>query len=283
MRRPLFNPIKALAISGLLLFAACEKEDSLPIAQLNETEETSQEVDLNSTMVDIDEVISSGFQRGGFANRTLASLEEDLCEKVRIEWLPNDRKMIIDFGEGCISPRGVTRSGKIIVTYTGRYWSPGSVITSTFENYYVDDRKIEGVRIVKNEGFNEKDKFFTFRIIVEGGKIIWPDGTFRTFISRHIRQVFLPNGDRGMVYKVLGGSKGKNRMGNEYMIEISSPLLYMERCMRSGIRIPSGGIFSLKVQSEAEIIVDFGRGSCDREVSITRGGETKTVTLPKRS
>lgn len=277
---PLF-PIKALAIVGLFLFAACEKEDALPSAQLDETEETSQEVDLNSTMEDIDEVTLSGFQRSGFANRTLVSLEEDLCEKVNIELFPNLKKMIIDFGEGCTSPRGVTRKGKIIVTYTGRYWSPGSVINSTFENFYVNDRKIEGVRVVKNEGFNEKDKFFTFRIRVEGGKITWPDGTFRSFESRHMRHVFLPNGDRGMIYKVSGGSKGINRMGNEYIIEITSPLFHMERCIRSGIRVPSAGILSLKVQSRGEMIIDFGGETCDREVSITRGGETKTITLPR--
>lgn len=281
MKSTLFKPIKALAISGILLLASCDKEDSLPANQLNETEETSQEVDLTSTMEDIDEVTLTGFQRQGFADRSLVTLKEDLCEKVKIEWLPNAKKMIIDFGAGCTSPRGVTRKGKIIVTYTGRYWTPGSVITSTFENFYINDRKIQGTRILKNEGFNEKDKFFTFKLVVEGGKIIWPDGTFRTFESRHVRRVFLLKGDRGFVYKVSGGSKGINRMGNEYIVEITSPLVFFERCIRSGNRIPSGGILSLKVESRGEIKIDFGSETCDREVSITQGGETKTITLSR--
>jgi len=280
MKTALFNPIKALAISGLFLFASCEKEDSLPFTQLNETEETSQEVDLTSTLEDIDEVTLTSFQRNGLTDRSLVTLEEDLCEKVKIEWLPNAKKMIIDFGEGCTSPRGVTRKGKIIVTYTGRYWAPGSVITSTFEDFYINDRKIQGTRILTNEGFNENDKFFTFKTVVEGGKIIWPDETFRTFESRHIRRIFFPNGDRGFVYKVSGRSRGVNRLGNEYVVEITSPLLFVERCIRSGNRIPSEGILSMRVQERGEILIDFGTETCDREVSISRGGETKTVTLP---
>lgn len=281
MKTALFNPIKLLAISGLLLLAACEKEDQLPNAQLNETEETAQEVDLTSTLEDIDELTLTSFQRNGFADRSLVSLEEDLCEKVKIEWLPNLKKMIIDFGEGCTSPRGVTRKGKIIVTYTGRYWAPGSVITSTFENFYIDERKIEGTRILTNEGFNSNDKFFSFKTHVEGGKITWPDGSFRTFESRHVKRIFLPDGERGLIYRVLGGSKGINRNGNDYVVEITSPLLFTDRCIRSGIRIPSEGVISLRVESKGELEINFGTDTCDREVSITRGGETKTVTLPR--
>jgi len=281
MKSALFNPINGLAICGLLLFASCQKDDSLPSSQLNENEETAQEVDLTSTLEDIDEVTLTSFQRNGFADRTQITLEEDLCEKVNIEWMPNAKKMIIDFGGGCTSPRGVTRKGKIIVTYTGRYWEPGTVITSTFENFYIDERKIEGTRIITNEGFNANDKFFTFKTLVGGGKVTWPDGTFRTFDSRHIKRVFLPNGDRGLIYKVSGGSKGQNRNANEYVVEITSPLIFSERCIRTGVRIPSEGVLSLRIQSRGEMKIDFGSDTCDREVFITKVNETKTVTLPR--
>ncbi|GAB2476095.1 hypothetical protein GCM10027164_02260 [Algoriphagus taiwanensis] len=269
-------------IAGLLLFASCSsEEDTNPADQLNETEETAQEIDLTATLEDVDEVALTGFQRNGFTDRTLVTLEEDLCERVKIEWLPNEKKMIIDFGEGCTSPRGVTRKGKIIVTYTGRYWAPGSVITTTFENYYVDDRKIEGVRVVTNEGFNSNDRFFTFKTVVEGGKITWPDGSFRTFESRHTKRIFLPNENRGIIYAVNGGSRGVNRKGNEYVVEITSPLFFAERCIRTGIRMPSEGVMVIRVQTRGAIEIDFGSDSCDREVSITFNGNTRTVTLPR--
>jgi hypothetical protein len=281
MKRTFYSATKFLLALGVLVFSSCQDEDTTPSAQLNETEETAQEVDLNASLEDIDEVALIGFQRNGFADRSLITLEEDLCSRVVITWLPGEKKMVIDFGEGCTSPRGVTRKGKIIVTYTGRYWSPGSKITTRFENYYVDGKKIEGIRVVTNEGFNEGDKFFTFKIVMEGGKITWPDGTFRTFEKRHTKRIFLPNGDRGVMYVITGGSKGKNREGKEFVVEIAKPLVYFERCIKSGIRVPSEGILHIQVQSKDKIIIDFGDKTCDKEVTITKNGDSKTVTLPR--
>jgi hypothetical protein len=281
MKTKIFSSISALAFSGLLLFSACEKEDALPSNQLNETEETAQEVDLTSTLEDIDEVTLSAFQRNGFTDRTEMVMEEDLCEKVKIEWMPNAKKMVIDFGSGCTSPRGVTRKGKIIVTYTGRYWMPGTKITTTFENFYVDDRKIEGTRVLTNEGFNENDRFFTFKTVTEGGKISWPDGTFRSFEARHTKRIFLPNSTRGIKYAVTGGSRGVNRAGKGFVIEIAKPLIFTERCIRSGVRVPSEGVLSIQVETKGKMSVDFGTEGCDREVTVTIGDQTKTITVPR--
>lgn len=272
--------VAAFFIAALGLLSSCN-EEALPSSSLDENTETAQEVDLTATMEDIDEVTLTGFQRNGFSDRTSVALEEDLCSKVIITWLPGEKKMIIDFGSGCTSPRGVERKGKIIVTYTGRYWTKGTVITTRFENFYVDGKKIEGIRVVTNEGFNENDKFFSFKTVVEGGKITWPDGTFRTFESRHIKKVFLPNGDRGMYYAITGGSKGINRKGNMYEVKITSPLLYLARCIQSGIRVPSKGTMTVTVESIGTMEIDFGTEACDREVSITRNGETKTITVPR--
>ncbi|WP_288369927.1 hypothetical protein [uncultured Algoriphagus sp.] len=270
----------ALAAVGFL-FTACQKEDEAPISQLEDSEEVNRETDLNGTLEDIDDIVLTGFQRNGFADRTVATVEEDLCERVDITWLPNEKKMILDFGDGCTSPRGITRKGKVIVNYTGRYWAPGSVITTTFEDFYINERKIEGVRIVRNEGFNQNDRFFTFITRVEGGKITWPDGTTRTFESRHTKRIFLPNGDRGFIYAVDGGSEGINRRGNSYRVEITDPLIYAQRCINTGIKIPSKGLLTLNVSERPQISVDFGDEGCDREVTISRGDQSRTITIPR--
>ncbi|MDX5337391.1 MAG: hypothetical protein LPK25_00075 [Cyclobacteriaceae bacterium] len=266
-----------LALGGLF---SCN-EDALPSTTLDENTETTQEVDHTAIMEDVDEVTLTGFQRNGFTDRTLVTMEEDLCNKVNISWLPGEKKMIIDFGDGCTSPRGVERKGKIIVTYTGRYWAPGTVITTRFENYYVNGRKIEGIRVVTNEGFNENDKFFSFKIRVEGGKITWPDGSFRTFESRHTKKVFLPNGDRGLSYAITGESRGINRNGVPYETKITSPLIFFERCIREGIRVPSKGVLTLAIEVRGIIEINFGTEGCDREVTITKNGDSKTISLPR--
>lgn len=282
MKKTFNNFLTTISLFGVLFFSACEyKDDALPTQSVDDAEETSYEVDLSSTMENIDEVTMVGFQRNGFGDRSLATYEEDLCEKVTITLLPGEKKMVIDFGEGCISPRGVHRKGKMIVTYTGRYWEAGTKIKTTFDNFFVNGRKIEGTREVTNEGLNPANRSFTFRIVVEGGKITWPDGTYRTFDSRHLRNVFLPNNDRGVRYTLAGGSKGVNRLGKEYLVQISSPLVFFERCLASGNRVPSNGKMKLKVSNREEIEIDFGSMTCDKEVTITKNGESKTLTLER--
>jgi hypothetical protein len=158
---------------------------------------------------------------------------------------------------------------------------PGTKITTTFENFYVDDRKIEGTRVLTNEGFNEGDRFFSFKTVMEGGKITWPDGTFRSFDARHTKRIFLPNSSRGIIYAVAGGSRGVNRAGKGFVIEITKPLIFAERCIRSGVRVPSEGVLSIQVETKGKMSVDFGTEGCDREVTVTIGDQTKTITVPR--
>ena len=65
--------------------------------------------------------------------------------------------IIVDFGDGypddCLS-YGKERRGKVIITYTGKYRDSLSVITTTFDQYYVNNNWIQGERIVTNNGRN---------------------------------------------------------------------------------------------------------------------------------
>ena len=277
--RSVLNLILMLSFGMILI--SCSQEEELPVSTLDDSDEIAQEIDVTAALEDVDEVTLVGFQRNGFSDRTTVTLEEDLCGSVNIEWKPGEKMMIIDFGEGCTSPRGITRKGKIIVTYSGRYWKEGTVITTQFENFFVNDRKIEGIRTVTNQGFNEENGYFTFSTTLENGKITWEDGTFRTTESRHIRRVYLPNGDRGIIYAVTGGSRGVNRNENNFGTEISEPLIFAQRCLNTGIRIPSAGIMTIGLEGKGRIEIDFGDEGCDREVTVTRGDNERTITLPR--
>ncbi len=272
-----------LAIIGFLAFAtfSCSEQSEIPMSTLDESDETLQETDLTETMEDIDEITLTGFQRNEFSGRLLVDTEDDICDRAVITWLLEEKKMIIDFGGGCTSPRGVVRKGKIIVSFTGRYWIPGTIITTTFENFYINDIQIEGIRVVKNLGFNAEESYFSFSTVVEGGKITWPDGTSKTFEARHTKRAYLPNGERGLFYAVSGGSTGTNRNGNSYISEIIEPLIFIQSCINTGVKIPSAGILSLKINGRQEIRVDFGDRTCDEEVTLTIGDQAKTITLSR--
>lgn len=281
MKRIPYFRLALVALGLLVISTSCQTDETSPATQLDESNEVIQETDLTGTLEDVDEMVLLGFQRNGISDRVSVTLTDDICDRTNISWLPAEKKMILDFGEGCTSPRGVLRKGKIIVTYTGRYWVPGSKITTTFENYSVDGKMIEGIREVTNEGFNLENNFFTFSASLKNGKMTWEDGSSKTFESRHTKRIYLPNGERGLYYAVSGGSKGLNRNGKSYFAETSEPLIFSERCIKTGVNLPNRGVLKIKIETRNLITIDFGTEGCDREVSITVGDKTKTITLPR--
>jgi hypothetical protein len=51
----------------------------------------------------------------------------------------------IDFGAGFTNPKGVTKSGKVIITYYDNATDPeGKYTLTTYDNYYIDGIHIEG-------------------------------------------------------------------------------------------------------------------------------------------
>ena len=79
--------------------------------------------------------------------------------------------MTIDFGDGCEGAKGNIRKGKIIVKHTAHFWAMKSKITYTFEDFYFNDNKIEGVKVVERMAFNSENGNPSSKITVDG-KII---------------------------------------------------------------------------------------------------------------
>ena len=67
------------------------------------------------------------------------------------------RTLILDFGEGCTGPGGVTRSGIIEIVLTGDMSEIGSVRTTTFDNFQVHNMTLTGTRIFTNVGPNDEE------------------------------------------------------------------------------------------------------------------------------
>eukprot|EP01036_Dinobryon_divergens_P056428 gene56428-75347_t len=65
------------------------------------------------------------------------------------------KTVILDFGNSnCVGNDGRTRRGKIVGSYTHWFQSPGTVVTITFDDYFVNDHEILGTKTITNEGYN---------------------------------------------------------------------------------------------------------------------------------
>lgn len=252
----LFAAIFAFALA----FTACEKNDSDTVTNTDEALATSEEetTAMNLFQDTEDEVDYEIETRD----------PSDDCPVITVS--PDDgsfpRTITIDYGtDGCVGLHGRVRRGVIIVTLTDSLKNPGAVRTVTFDNFFVDDAQIQGVKTLTNEGLNAEG-LPTFSRTVEDASITFPNGDVTSWEASHTivtiegynTPQFMDN-----VMEVSGGSSGVNRRGVPFSVEITTPLVKSKSCpwIESGVKaITVNGIIRT---------IDYGDGTCDRIATLT--------------
>ncbi|MEY4573313.1 MAG: hypothetical protein RLZ10_2597, partial [Bacteroidota bacterium] len=78
------------------------------------------------------------------------------------------KTVTVDYGStNCDCNDGKTRRGKIVTTFTGQYLAPGTVITHTPVDYYVNDIRYDGTKTVTNMGLNANGQPY-FNVQIDG-------------------------------------------------------------------------------------------------------------------
>ncbi len=193
---------------------------------------------------------------------------------VTIDTVAVPHTMLIDFGTtNCTAADGRTRRGRLNVIFTGRYRDPGTVITITPEDYYVNDHRLQGVKTVTNAGLNEQGQPF-FSVTVNG-TVTAPDGSWtsthnyqrtRTWIEGAATLNWLDD-----VYLISGGGSGVNRNGVPFTVAITAPLRVELDCPWI-----VSGVLQIVPSNLAVRTVDYGSGTCDSQVTVTVNGTTYT-------
>jgi hypothetical protein len=186
----------------------------------------------------------------------------------------------INFGEGC-TRNGVTRKGKILVTYDGERKTIGSSISVTFDGYYVNGVKIEGTRTVKISEI--ATSYIVHEITLVNGKITWPDNSTATRNAHHFRKwnwngTPLVRLDDEVRILADGSAEGINRNGKEYVMEITEDIVFKAECLSDKKFLPVSGEKILSVNGRV-ITVNYGSGSCDNTITVTINGESTEVTV----
>ena len=186
----------------------------------------------------------------------------------------------ITFLEDCEGKRGQTRSGTMIVSYSETQGEAGSYRQVTYDDFYLNGVKIEGTRRTEIISIDDNGSKTT-RTTVTDGKMIYEDGTFKTKSAEMTRYTHVENDQKQ--YSTLTGSKsGVSTEGVNFSMEITTPIKFIYDCFGEGQRkkgkVPVEGI---KVTDDGEQIIttDFGDGTCDTLVEISKDGEVETVDL----
>lgn len=192
------------------------------------------------------------------------------------------KTILIDFGTGTTCNDGRTRSGKIRITYTGRYMTPGSVITATPEDYFVNNVKVEGIKTITN--ITQEGQPTTHRVVVNNGRLTFSDNTTFSWQANRVRVWQQGQGDLNPfndIFQITGTASGVNRRGKNFTAEITTPLILKTECWLQGIRKPVSGVYVVTAENSQKT-VDFGNGTCDRTVTVTfANGRSFSFSVPE--
>lgn len=185
-------------------------------------------------------------------------------------------RITIDFGTGRTDPAGVTRKGKMILTYRGLRFLPESTTVLTFDDYYVNNVEIEGTRTVRTTALDNTG--ITFEVRDVGGKATFADGKTITREASLILRLVFGDSAGSHFWSLTGTAQGRVREGSEYRFAIERALIYKSACLAEKINVPVEGVALLTLGTLA-MTVDYGPGTCDNKATLTAGGVTQEITL----
>lgn len=271
----------ALFLSAFIL--SCDDENRLT---LQDSQDVAEDALTDSYFEDADDLSGIALQAdvttGGTARQagTITVDDPRICSgaTVTIEPSPNSTVqnpsgvITINFGVGCTDQRGNVRSGKLIITYLGRRFQPGSTVVITTDNYYINAIKLEGTRTLTNiSGSTENAPKFQIELV--DGKATFVDGSiaFReATLTREWVRGTTPSEDQ---LRVEGSASGITRRERNYVMEIQETIVFKRGC-----GFPVSGVKLFTVDGKA-ITIDYGDGTCDRSVTYTVGDRTRTTNV----
>ena len=280
----LFGKIAAFAlIGGIFFVTSCTDEDRLTLA---DTQDITEEAITDSYFQDMDDMagVAIGSPNdtqlsGGRVASTITIQDQRFnCEGIVITVEPGPNSTVdvpqgvltINFGTtGCTDLRGNIRTGKLIFTYNGRRFKPGSTVVTTTDNYTINGILIEGTRTLTNitGSTQEAPKF---NAVLDNGKATFlADGTFAERES-NITWQWVRAANPTEDYLVIDQSStanGVTRGGRTYEVSLSKALKYKRFC---GIAVE--GIKTYVIDGTKQITIDYGDGTCDKSVVITVNG-----------
>lgn len=297
--------LKSFATATLLFMAvmtvSCKKETSSNNGNVTQDEAAQMSEENAAADAEYDDVTEIGMStgadiesisaqngepllspNGGAGLRFRLELFADLRFKVgpctTLEVTPDDstfpKTVTINYGEGCVCFDGKFRKGSIEMTFSAPLHRPGSVLTITLHDYFVNRAHIEGTKTITNLSENG---IFRFGVTVENGKIFWPNG--RGFEYNSSKVITLIDGSatlsvRDDVYSLEGRSTTAYANGVTVTKNTESALIKPVACAWV-----VKGVLNISV-NDRKFSIDFGDGTCDNKALLTWANGQREIKLP---
>jgi hypothetical protein len=272
MKTKTFLFLFLLVASSSAFLTSCNKDDII-----NDPEKATT-VDQNlilaeSTFNDIGNLASSSLSGKGDKLKSSSG-----CLVVTFDLTASPYKMTLDFGTAnCLCEDGLYRRGKIIVAYTTGIGDSLASLSTTFNNFFVNDNKITGTHILTYKGHNQAGHS-NWDISVNGAiELASGEGTI-TYIAAHNSEMIAGEATpivNDNVFSNTGSSSGTAITGQAFTSVITTPLVNKTTC---GYFV--SGVVEISPAAQPKHILNFGTGDCDNKATVTISGITFEITLP---
>ena len=281
----------AMMLAAVLVMWSC-KEDEPERITLQDTADLTEEALTDAYFQDVDDLAGTAIDAptepeysGGRTSGTITIEDHRFqCNGIVVTVEPDASStaevpsgvLTIDFGtSGCQDLKGNVRKGRLIFTYHGRRFMPGSTVVTTTENYSINGVQLQGVRTLTNLQNSTSDAP-RFNVVLQGGKATFSNGLFATResdITWQWNRAANPADDNLQIEHTSTAS-GTTRGGRHYEVSLLEDLIYKRGC---GIAV--SGIKHYTIDGAKEITIHYGDGSCDQSFSVTANGVTRDISL----
>lgn len=271
--------VACLGILVSIVTFSCRKKNNIPDDpgfQSNAIELTAASSVAESLYDDVFNQINIEAVNSNIAERLTNTTGMQGCAVVTLspaDFTTFPKTMTLDYGSGC-SLEPVIRKGKLIVTLNGRLRSAGTTLSVVFENYIVNDFKLEGAFNLIN---NTTNNVLSFTSQTANGKLTYPGGLISyTHSGTH-------------TYTQIGGSNTASYFDDSWSVSglgtTSSPLESLAWNITTPLikNIACGSIVSgieeFKYNNNTSGTLNFGDGNCDRLATLTIGAYSSVISF----
>ncbi|MBN2482371.1 MAG: hypothetical protein JXB19_11560 [Bacteroidales bacterium] len=286
--KSLFSTLLFAVAGTAVMFNACSKDDE----RITETDITlaQDEVYIDALYNEVDNLAENAVRTidlNDYRSAMMKSTDETPCVVITVD-RPDDlmfpKIITIDYGEGCsviFRDDTITYRGQIIITVTERFMIQGAQRIVTFNDFYINGAKIEGIRTITNLGLNDEGHHET-AVRLENGKITFADGSWISRDTEILREWIRKEDWIEDTIYITGSSYGTNALGEQYVREISEPVM-MIHCYEYHYRwVRVAGTVTVTNSQRGVFTIDFGDGTCEGALTMNKFGERHNLRFRYR-
>jgi hypothetical protein len=279
-KKGILSALMLAIVTALLILPSCSREDDGTISE-TDLALAQDEAYADALYNEVDNMVIETITTLDVNAYSVSSLkstsDEEPCFTVTVDHPDSTRfpKIVtIDYGEGCtivFRDDTITRKGQIIITVTDRWFMEGAQHIVTFNNFYLNDAKIEGTRIITNLGLNDL-LHLEHSITLEGGKVTFPDETFMSRDAEHVREWIRHFNPQLDTVKITGSATGINLLGEEYNRVITEPLVLVHCPDYRWRWVIVDGTMEISNSVTGSTTIDYQSDGCDGTIVVNKNG-----------